>query len=189
MSADTQCIRPRAFSPSSPSPDQTDTESSMIFAAANPATASARRSRRPSRSCSRFAAPGSNGAARYPRSVSALTVDTGATASPRHFSVNRPVERFSRALSTPSMASIAPSIFWIQPAHFAPNTARLSSLSPPERSTNGAGSMTRDSSGRAAGSSPLGQPASASSGIALVIQAPASFRTGIPDRGHYRPPP
>jgi len=97
-SAETQCSSSRVAGPIDPAwPDHTDTESSITFAAANPATAIARSSSASRRACSSSASAGSKGATRKPRAASRSANSWPRAASPSHSSASLRVDRLARA--------------------------------------------------------------------------------------------
>src|SRR3989338_684458 len=105
-------------------PDQTETETSMTFAAAKPATPSALGSERLSRASSVPMSLGSKGTAVNPVSASARMTALALRRAGSQRTATRFVERLARAYSTPFRPLSAPSTLRRQPAQCMPATTR-----------------------------------------------------------------
>jgi hypothetical protein len=123
ISAEAQCSRSRVAGPIEPAcPDQTETESSITLAAANPATAIARSNSRSWRACASSRAAASKGATRNPiaarRSASACPSSGG----PSQASDRRRVEKLTRASRTAGSPASAVSASHTQAPQTRPST-------------------------------------------------------------------
>ena len=153
--ADSQCNKVRVSSGMSV-PNQTASDMSITPAVAMPATARAISRRLSGPAVGSASSPGSTAAAPYPSPTSVSVMRLGGRV-PVHSMRNRPVERLSRATSTPGRCPSADSILDMHPAQLAPRTAMSSARRLPDTATKADGSCTAPSG--EAGASPLGHPA------------------------------